>query len=349
MKRIVVAGGAGFLGSHLCDRLIERGHQVLCVDNLQTGRKVNLAQLWAHKNFHFLEHDVTRPLSVRGKIDEIYNLACPASPPHYQSDPRKTVMTNVLGVSNLLDLAHDKHARMLQASTSEVYGDPLNEEQLETDCGNVNCTGPRACYDEGKRCAETLLFDEWRRADLPIKVARIFNTYGPRMQENDGRIVSNFVIQALTDSPMTVYGDGSQTRSFCYVDDLIDGLMRLMESPPHITGPINLGNPDEMTVLQVAHRVAALVGVEQNITFKPLPTDDPRRRRPNIGRARALLSWKPTTSFEVGLKRTVNYFRGRLASHPLARRLPEKDVAIAAGARRSDTKPAADTTPPMPA
>jgi UDP-glucuronate decarboxylase len=348
MKRIVVAGGAGFLGSHLCDRLIERGHQVICVDNLQTGAKENLDKLLRHRDFHFLEHDVTRPLSLRGKIDEIYNLACPASPPHYQNDPRKTVMTNVVGVSNLLDLAQEKHARLLQASTSEVYGDPLNGEQLETDCGNVNCTGPRACYDEGKRCAETLLFDEWRRADQIIKVARIFNTYGPRMQENDGRIVSNFVIQALTGMPMTVYGDGSQTRSFCYVDDLIDGLIRLMESPPHVTGPINLGNPEELTVLKVAHRVAALVGVEHSITLKALPLDDPRRRRPNIERARALLGWKPTTSFETGLKRTISYFRERLASRPLIPRFGKADAASPGAVRRNDPK-AADSRPPLPA
>jgi UDP-glucuronate decarboxylase len=344
MKRIIVAGGAGFLGSHLCDRLIERGHQVICVDNLQTGREANIEQLSHHRNFQFIEHDVTSPLAIRGKVDEIYNLACPASPPHYQSDPRKTVMTNVMGVSNLLDLALDKQARMLQASTSEVYGDPLNEEQQESDWGNVNCIGPRACYDEGKRCAETLLFDEWRRNDLPIKVARIFNTYGPRMQENDGRIVSNFVIQALTDSPMTVYGDGSQTRSFCYFDDLIEGLVRLMESPLQVTGPINLGNPEELTVLGMARRVAALVGVESKITFKALPVDDPRRRRPDISRARALLGWKPVTSLDVGLKRTIAYFRDHLASRSRA-----QERMLAGAARRVQTSASGKTTPPMPA
>jgi UDP-glucuronate decarboxylase len=313
MKTILVAGGAGFLGSHLCEHLLGRGNAVICIDNLQTGTRANIEHLAAHDRFRFIEHDVIKPLSLRGPLDEIYNLACPASPVHYQSNPRHTLMTNVLGVNNLVELARPKRARMLQASTSEVYGDPLNDEQSEIDWGNVNCTGPRACYDEGKRCAETLLFDEWRTHDLPIKVARIFNTYGPRMQENDGRIVSNFVIQALTGQPMTVYGNGRQTRSFCYIDDMIDGLVRLMESAPSVTGPINLGNPEELTVIDVARRVAAMVGVEPDIAFRPLPLDDPRRRRPNISRARAILGWKPTTSFQTGLARTIGYFRAKLA------------------------------------
>jgi UDP-glucuronate decarboxylase len=319
MKRILIAGGAGFLGSHLCERLVGRGHTVICVDNFRTGRRANVAHLLFHNRFKLIEHDIVRPLSIAGHVDEIYNLACPASPPHYQKDPRYTVMVNVMGVANLIELALQKKARLLQASTSEVYGDPLHEEQSETDWGNVNCTGPRACYDEGKRCAETLMFDEWRQHDLPIKVVRIFNTYGPRMFEEDGRIISNFITQALNDHPMTVYGDGSQTRSFCYVDDLIDGLVRLMESPPNVTGPINLGNPEELSVLRVAHRVAALLGKHAEIEFKPLPIDDPKRRRPNISRATAVLGWKPTTSLDMGLARTITYFREQLS---LTRRRP---------------------------
>jgi UDP-glucuronate decarboxylase len=331
MKRILIAGGAGFLGSHLCEHLVRRGHSVICVDNFRTGRRVNVAHLQTHPRFRLMEHDIVRPVSVGGHLDEIYNLACPASPPHYQRDPRYTVMVNVLGITNLIELARHKNARLLQASTSEVYGDPLNEEQSETDWGNVNCTGPRACYDEGKRCAETLLFDEWRQHDMQIKVARIFNTYGPRMQEEDGRIVSNFITQGLTGEPMTVYGDGSQTRSFCYVDDLIDGLMRLMESPPNVTGPVNLGNPEELTVLRVAHRVAALLGQRPNIVFKPLPTDDPRRRRPNIARAAAVLGWKPTTPLDVGLVRTIGWFRAQLSPSAVGEALPrEKIVPIGA-------------------
>jgi UDP-glucuronate decarboxylase len=337
MKRILVTGGAGFLGSHLCERLIARGHAVICADNLQTGRRANIEHLLAHERFRFIAHDIRYPLSLRGALDEIYNLACPASPTHYQADPHRTVMTNVVGVSNLLDLARRKRARLLQASTSEVYGDPLNNEQSETDLGNVNCTGPRACYDEGKRCAETLLFDEWRLRDQTIKVARIFNTYGPRMQENDGRIISNFVMQALTENPITVYGDGSQTRSFCYVDDLIDGLIRLMGSPPEITGPINLGNPEEMTVVEVARRVAVLTGTKPHIVFKPLPVDDPRKRRPNIRRARAVLGWKPTTPFDTGLARTIGYFRARLAAKvPLVQDIRIPSPALLPAARAAN-------------
>jgi len=308
MKRILVAGGAGFLGSHLCERLIERGDMVACIDNFRTGRHANIARLLSHPRFRFEEHDITSRLSFRSGIDQIYNLACPASPLHYQRDPRYTVMVNVLGVANLLDLAQQKRARLLQASTSEVYGDALNEEQCETDWGNVNCTGPRACYDEGKRCAESLLFDAWRLYDQPIKVARIFNTYGPGMQEADGRIISSFITQALAGQPMTVFGDGRQTRSFCYVDDLIDGLIRFMDSPADVVGPINLGNPEELTVLSVAYRVAALLSVAPNIIFGPLPPDDPHRRKPNIARAQALLGWKPSTPLDTGLRHTIRYF-----------------------------------------
>jgi UDP-glucuronate decarboxylase len=319
MKRILIAGGAGFLGSHLCERLVARGHSVICLDNFRTGRRANISHLFSHPRFRFVEHDITKPFSTGAQIDEIYNLACPASPPHYQRDPRYTVMTNVVGVANLLDLAKAKKARLLQASTSEVYGDPVNAEQREEDWGNVNCTGPRACYDEGKRCAEALLFDAWRLYDQPIKVARIFNTYGPRMQETDGRILSNFIAQALLEQPMTVYGDGSQTRSFCYVDDLIEGLIRLMESPPNVTGPINLGNPEELKVIDVAHRVAALLGQKPNVVFKALPADDPKRRRPNIARAAAVLGWKPTTPLEQGLTRMIAHFRQQLTASGAAK------------------------------
>jgi UDP-glucuronate decarboxylase len=328
MKRILIAGGAGFLGSHLCERLVGRGHAIVCVDNFLTGRRANISHLLSHPRFRFVEHDITRPLSVSGRVDEIYNLACPASPPHYQRDPRYTVMVNVLGMANLLDLAKLKKARLLQASTSEVYGDPLNEEQVESDWGNVNCTGPRACYDEGKRCAESLLFDARRLYDQPVKVARIFNTYGPRMDENDGRIISNFITQGLNEQPMTVYGDGSQTRSFCYVDDMVDGLIRLMESPPNVTGPVNLGNPEELSVLRVAHRVAALLNIEPNVIFLPLPIDDPRRRRPNIARAQAVLGWKPTTPLDTGLACTIAYFRSSLIDEVGVLKAPERGRVV---------------------
>jgi UDP-glucuronate decarboxylase len=296
----------------LCERLIENGHLVLCLDNFQTGSRNNIKHLLGHSRFELIEHDVIIPLSLSGDVDQIYNLACPASPPQYQRDPRQTVMTNVVGVDNLVELALQKSARILQASTSEVYGDPLSEEQTETDWGNVNCTGPRACYDEGKRCAETLLFDACRGKGLEIKVARIFNTYGPRMQKNDGRIVSNFIVQALAGNPMSIHGSGTQTRSFCYVDDLVDGLIKLMQSPPAVTGPINLGNPEELTVVEVAQRVAKLIGIKPRFAFQPLPQDDPRRRRPNIGRAKELLGWQPVTPFSIGLARTVSYFRQQL-------------------------------------
>jgi UDP-glucuronate decarboxylase len=314
MKRILVAGGAGFLGSHLCERLVQRNHEVLCLDNFLTGSRSNVAHLLGRPRFRLAEGCVTKPFDHQGRFDEVYNLACPASPPQYQKDPHYTVMISVLGVSNLIAFARRKKARLLQASTSEVYGDPPNEEQSESDWGNVNCTGPRACYDEGKRCAETLLFDQSRRSGMPVKVARIFNTYGPRMQENDGRIISNFITQALAGRPMTVYGDGSQTRSFCYVDDLIDGLIRLMESPENVTGPVNLGNPAELRVIDVAERISAQLGVPPRIVFKTLPVDDPRRRRPNVARAKALLGWQPTTPLDKGLARTIAWFRDHRAS-----------------------------------
>ncbi|SEQ91650.1 UDP-glucuronate decarboxylase [Faunimonas pinastri] len=312
MKRILVAGGAGFVGSHLCDRLLAEGHHVICLDNLLTGSHDNVSHNLDHPRFEFMEHDIVEPLKIRGKLDEIYNLACPASPVHYQADPHYTVMISVMGVYHLLALAREKGARILQASTSEVYGDPLKHPQTESDNGNVNCTGPRACYDEGKRCAEAMLFDALRQHGTNIKVARIFNTYGPRMHEKDGRVVSNFAVQVLTGQPITVYGEGRQTRSFCYVDDLVDGLMKLMNSPDGVHGPVNLGNPDEVTILEFAHRIAAHVGVEAEILLKPLPVDDPQRRRPDIRVAREVLGWAPSTVLEEGLSRTVDYFRAKL-------------------------------------
>ena len=312
MKHIVVAGGAGFLGSHLCEALLARGHAITCIDNFRTGTRANVAHLAENQRFRMIEQSIMAPLSFSDPCDEIYNLACPASPQHYQLDPHYTLMVNVVGVDNLLHLARRKGARFLQASTSEVYGDPLNEVQIESDWGHVSCTGPRACYDEGKRCAETLLFDEYRRSALPIKVARIFNTYGPRMREDDGRVVSNFIVQALHNKPITVYGDGSQTRSFCYVDDLIDGLIRLMESPETVTGPINLGNPEEVQTLALARRVKELLQSKSEIVFRPLPTDDPKRRHPSIEAARTTLGWQPTTPLAKGLPLTAAYFRSRM-------------------------------------
>jgi UDP-glucuronate decarboxylase len=309
MKHILVAGGAGFLGSHLCETLLARGNTVTCLDNFRTGTRANVAHLLDHPRFQFIEHSIMAPWPTSEPCDEIYNLACPASPPQYQIDPHYTLMVNVVGVDNLLHLARRKGARILQASTSEVYGDPLNEVQTETDWGHVSCTGPRACYDEGKRCAETLLFDEHRKSGLPIKVARIFNTYGPRMREDDGRVISNFVVQALHGRPITVYGDGSQTRSFCYVDDLIDGLIRLMESPETVTGPINLGNPEEVATLALARRIKEMLHSKSEIVFRPLPKDDPRRRRPSIAAAREILGWQPTTSLATGLPLTAAYFK----------------------------------------
>ncbi|MBJ3775920.1 UDP-glucuronic acid decarboxylase family protein [Acuticoccus mangrovi] len=315
-KRILVTGGAGFLGSHLCDRLIAAGHEVLCVDNLFTGTKRNIDHLHAHPRFEFMRHDVTFPLHV--EVDEIYNLACPASPVHYQHDPIQTTKTSVIGAINMLGLAKRLDARILQASTSEVYGDPTVHPQPEAYWGSVNPIGPRSCYDEGKRCAETLFFDYHRAMGLRIKVARIFNTYGPRMHVADGRVVSNFVVQALKGLPITLYGDGSQTRSFCYVDDMVDGLIALMASPDTVTGPINLGNPAEFTIRALAEATQRLAGTALPMVRAPLPADDPRQRRPDIAKARSLLRWSPRVPLEDGLRRTIAAFRERLADGVLA-------------------------------
>jgi UDP-glucuronate decarboxylase len=309
-KRILVTGGAGFLGSHLCDRLIADGHEVLCVDNFFTGDKANIAHLLRHERFELMRHDITFPLFV--EVDEIYNLACPASPIHYQHDPVQTTKTSVHGSINMLGLAKRLKAKILQASTSEVYGDPEVHPQTESYWGRVNPIGPRSCYDEGKRCAETLFFDYHRQHGLPIKVARIFNTYGPRMHLADGRVVSNFIVQALKGEPITLYGDGQQTRSFCFVDDLVDGLVRLMDSAEDVTGPVNLGNPAEFSMAELADRVIALTGSGSEIAFAPLPADDPRQRQPDIGRARELLGWQPAIALDEGLKRTIDDFQSRL-------------------------------------
>lgn len=309
--RVLVTGGAGFLGSHLCERLLAAGCEVLCVDNFYTGRRAHVAHLLGHPRFELLRHDITFPLYV--EVDRIYNLACPASPVHYQWDPVQTTKVSVHGAINMLGLAKRTRARILQASTSEVYGDPEVHPQSEDYRGNVSPIGPRACYDEGKRCAETLFFDYWRQHRLEIKVARIFNTYGPRMHPNDGRVVSNFVVQALRGEPLTIYGDGSQTRSFCYVDDLIDGLVRLMDSPAEITGPINLGNPAECTILELAELVKELTGSRSEIVFRPLPQDDPVRRCPDISRARRELNWEPKVPLREGLARTIEWFERVLA------------------------------------
>ena len=309
-KRILVTGGAGFLGSHLVDRLLAQGHEVLCVDNLFTGTKRNIEHLHSHPRFEFMRHDVTFPLFV--EVDEIYNLACPASPIHYQHDPVQTTKTSVHGAINMLGLAKRLKCRILQASTSEVYGDPSVHPQTEDYWGNVNPIGVRSCYDEGKRCAETLFFDYYRQHRLEIKVARIFNTYGPRMHLADGRVVSNFVVQALRGQPLTIYGDGSQTRSFCYVDDLVDGLIKLMESPSEVTGPINLGNPDEFTMRQLAESVLKVTGSRSEMQLQPLPPDDPKQRQPDITKARQLLAWQPSTKLPDGLQPTVAYFRSLL-------------------------------------
>ena len=306
-KRILVTGGAGFLGSHLCRRLLDAGNEVICLDNFFTGDKRNIEQLNSNPRFELLRHDVTFPLYV--EVDQIYNLACPASPIHYQHDPVQTTKTSVHGAINMLGLAKRLRCRILQASTSEVYGDPTIHPQIESYWGNVNAIGPRSCYDEGKRCAETLFFDYWRQHKLEIKVARIFNTYGPRMHPNDGRVVSNFIVQALLGNPISIYGDGSQTRSFCYVDDLVEGLIRLMESDAEFVGPVNLGNPVEFSIKQLAELVVEMTGSQSSILYKPLPTDDPKQRQPDIGLAKLKLGWIPTIPLREGLEKTVSYFR----------------------------------------
>jgi UDP-glucuronate decarboxylase len=305
-KRVLVTGGAGFLGSHLCERLLGEGADVLCVDNYFTGTKDNIVHLLGHPHFEVLRHDVTFPLYV--EVDEIYNLACPASPVHYQFDPVQTTKTSVHGAINMLGLAKRVKAKIFQASTSEVYGDPVVHPQTEDYRGNVNPIGPRACYDEGKRCAETLFFDYHRQHKLNIRVARIFNTYGPRMHPNDGRVVSNFVIQALKGQPITVFGDGRQTRAFCYVDDLIEGFLRLMNAPDDVTGPINLGNPHEFTIAELAELVVDITGSKSKLINRPLPVDDPMQRCPDIAKARTLLGWEPKVALRDGLKRTIDYF-----------------------------------------
>lgn len=305
--RVLVTGGAGFLGSHLCDHLIERGEDVLCVDNFFTGNKGNVAHLLGHEHFELMRHDVTFPLYV--EVDRIFNLACPASPIHYQHDPVQTTKTSVHGAINMLGLAKRVRARILQASTSEVYGDPEVHPQQESYWGRVNPIGIRSCYDEGKRCAETLFFDYWRQHQLEIKVMRIFNTYGPRMHPNDGRVVSNFIVQALKGEPITIYGDGSQTRSFCYVDDLVDGMLRLMDSPADFTGPVNMGNPGEFTMLELAENVLRLTTSKSKIEFRPLPQDDPRQRQPDIALAKQQLNWQPQVPLEEGLRETIAYFK----------------------------------------
>lgn len=329
IKRILVTGGAGFLGSHLCDRLVAQGHDVLCVDNLFTGSKSNLTQLLGRPNFDYMRHDVTFPLYV--EVDEIYNLACPASPVQYSINPVQTTKTSVHGAINMLGLAKRTGAKILQASTSEVYGDPEVHPQQEDYWGHVNPIGPRACYDEGKRCAETLFFDYHREGRVRIKVARIFNTYGPRMDPADGRVVSNFICQALLGQPITLYGDGQQTRSFCYVDDLIDGLIRLMGSADAITGPINIGNPDEFTMIELAEMILALTGSGSPLIMRPLPADDPRQRRPDISRARDTLGWEPTVRLRDGLIRTIAYFDGLLcgAASPVLPLAMPGDIILA--------------------
>jgi UDP-glucuronate decarboxylase len=325
-KSVLVTGGAGFLGSHLCDRLVADGHDVVCADNLFTGTKRNIEHLIGHPRFEFMRHDVTFPLYI--EVDEIYNLACPASPVHYQHDPVQTTKTSVHGAINMLGLAKRVRCRIFQASTSEVYGDPSVHPQSEDYWGNVNPIGPRSCYDEGKRCAETLFFDYFRQHELEIKVARIFNTYGPRMHPNDGRVVSNFIVQALKGDPITLYGDGGQTRSFCYVDDLIEGFIRLMGTPREITGPVNLGNPAEITILELAETIVEMTGSNSALTFQPLPHDDPRQRKPDIGRATATLGWQPKIRLRDGLRRTIDFFDGLLSEGDVATDRPRHHLAL---------------------
>jgi UDP-glucuronate decarboxylase len=316
-RRVLISGGAGFLGSHLCERLLEMGCQVLCVDNFFTGTRRNVEHLLDHKHFELLRHDITHPLFV--EVDQIFNLACPASPIHYQKDPVQTTKTSVLGAINMLGLAKRLKIKVLQASTSEIYGDPTVHPQHETYWGHVNPIGPRSCYDEGKRCAETLFFDYWRQHRLPIKVARIFNTYGPRTHPNDGRVVSSFIVQALRDQDITVFGEGNQTRSFCYVDDLIAGLRAMMDTSPEIIGPINLGNPDEFTIRDLAELIIEMTGSRSKIVHRPLPQDDPQRRCPDISEAERLLCWRPTVRLKEGLAKTIPYFERLIASGDVAR------------------------------
>ncbi|WP_250624162.1 UDP-glucuronic acid decarboxylase family protein [Pinirhizobacter soli] len=311
-RKVLVTGGAGFLGSHLCDRLVARGDDVLCVDNFYTGSKDNVAQLMGHKKFEVMRHDVTFPLYV--EVERIFNLACPASPVHYQYDPVQTTKTSVHGAINMLGLAKRLGARILQASTSEVYGDPEIHPQVETYWGRVNPIGIRSCYDEGKRCAETLFFDYRRQHDLEIKVARIFNTYGPRMHPHDGRVVSNFIVQALKGEDITIYGDGSQTRSFCYVDDLVEAMLRMMDTPADFTGPVNIGNPTEFTMIELAEKVLRLTGSSSRLIRQPLPQDDPRQRQPDISLARKAMDWSPKVSLDDGLVETIAYFKRLLAT-----------------------------------
>ncbi|HSW86777.1 MAG TPA: UDP-glucuronic acid decarboxylase family protein [Rhabdochlamydiaceae bacterium] len=310
IKKVLVAGGAGFLGSHLCEKLLTLGHEVICVDNFFTGNENNVLHLTKNPAFHLLRHDVCHPLDI--EAHDIFNLACPASPVHYQSDPIQTIKTSLFGAVNLLDLAKKLNAKIFQASTSEVYGDPEIHPQNESYWGNVNPVGQRSCYDEGKRCAETLFFDYHRQYRFPIKVARIFNTYGPRMHPNDGRVVSNFVVQALKNEPITIYGDGSQTRSFCYVDDLIEGMIRLMDSEDAFIGPVNLGNPVEFTIMELAKQVIDLTGSKSKLIFKPLPNDDPKQRKPDIALASHILKWQPKTKLKDGLLLTIHYFESIL-------------------------------------
>jgi UDP-glucuronate decarboxylase len=324
-QRILVTGGCGFLGSHLCDRLLGKGTSVICVDNFFSGARTNIEHLLGHPRFELIRHDVTFPLYV--EVDQIYNLACPASPIHYQRDPVQTTKTSVHGGINMLGLAKRVRAKILQASTSEVYGDPNIHPQTEGYWGNVNPIGPRSCYDEGKRCAETLFFDYRRQYNLQVKVARIFNTYGPRMHPNDGRVVSNFIVQALLAKDITIYGDGSQTRSFCYVDDMIDGLIRLMGSADTVTGPINLGNPTEFTILELASQVIEVIGSRSRVVHRPLPVDDPRQRRPDISRAQEILDWSPRTPLAQGLMKTISYFEDLLRDSSIRTQLSDSALS----------------------
>jgi UDP-glucuronate decarboxylase len=310
MKRILVTGGAGFIGSHLCEKLVTQGEDVICMDNLFTGGKDNISHLFGKPNFEFIRHDIIQPILL--EVDEIYNLACPASPVHYQYNPIKTIKTNVIGITNMLGLAKRVNARILQASTSEVYGDPAIHPQVEEYWGNVNPIGVRSCYDEGKRCAETLCFDYHRQNHVRIKVVRIFNTYGPNMNSGDGRVVSNFIVQALKGKDITVYGTGEQTRSFCYVDDLVEGIIRMMNTDDSVIGPVNLGNPKEFTMLELAEKVIGLTGSSSKITYEALPQDDPKQRKPDIGKAKKFLDWEPAVCLDDGLKKTIAYFMTKL-------------------------------------